>query len=273
MGEYLKDYHEDEHNKYADKQSELADNLKKQTETMEKDINALVKIAKIYYGNVKSTDFTRHIQKKGVVIDENEEDEDILHGEDLYTLIKYQKKDLLVHIGTGVFDAEVFTRKDVSKCKGLSHSPLPLFVVASRADKENKDRNPKQFLLEHAMIYSPKGGQAELRNTSKQTLINYGISNGIMNYEDAVLVLKNAQIHKEFPNENSFDKFVKQMKKIEEHAEFKRRISKKIEDMQDEDDREFYSKMLLCLSELGEDQEKIYEVIQSFDTHKKAFIK
>ena len=95
-----------------------------------------------------------------------------------------------------------------------------------------------------------------------------------MNYDDAVLTLKNAQIHKEFPNENGFEKFVKQMKKMENYDEFRRRIGKRELDMQDDDEKMFYSKMLACLSELSDqNQEKMYELIQSFDTHKKAFIK
>ena len=102
-----------------------------------------------------------------------------------------------------------------------------------------------------------------------------------MNYEDAILALKNAQIHKEFPNENSFDKFVKQIKKMENsegkmngREEFRRRIAKREIDMQDDEERIFYVKMFTCLSELAnQDQEKMYELIQSFDTHKKAFIK
>jgi hypothetical protein len=52
-----------------------------------------------------------------VIVEEDEYDENEVHGEDLYTLIKYQKKDILVHVGTGVFDTEVFTRKDVQKFK------------------------------------------------------------------------------------------------------------------------------------------------------------
>jgi len=149
-------------------------------------------------------------------------------------------------------------------------------VVASRVDHEKKDYNPTKFLNDYASIYVPKWWQVESRISYKQKEhdINYGNSNGIMNYEDAILALQNAYIHKIFPNENSFEKFVKQMKKIEDYTEFKRRISKRKTDIQDEDEKIFYSKMLLCLSDVcDKNQEKMYECIRSFDIHKKIFTK
>jgi hypothetical protein len=64
MSEYLKHHHENGTNKYPDQQGEIAANLKNQNETMKNDIAEIEKLARIYYGSAKSTDYTKHIPQK-----------------------------------------------------------------------------------------------------------------------------------------------------------------------------------------------------------------
>ncbi len=50
-------------------------------------------------------------------------------GSDLYTIIKYEGKDLIVKVGAGEFNTKVFTTGNIKELKGFYHSPIPLFVV------------------------------------------------------------------------------------------------------------------------------------------------
>jgi hypothetical protein len=63
---------------------------------------------------------------------------------------------MIVQLGTGEFNTAVFTKKNVPELASFVHSQLPFFVVNSRAESEHKDDDPRQFLDEHALIYSPK---------------------------------------------------------------------------------------------------------------------
>ena len=79
--------------------------------------------------------------------------------------MQYEGEDILVHIGTGEFAPEVFTKRNVSQLKGLSYGSLPLFVITARAREEyewaekealHKHAIVRKFLNDHAIIYSPK---------------------------------------------------------------------------------------------------------------------
>jgi len=201
MHEYVKNsYPYDSRKTPRNNQEDIADVFKKDAETMKHDISEFTRLAQYYYGTDGVAEYSVYTW----------EETQIRNAAHLYTLIKYQGKDFLVHVGTGEFNTAVFTRRDIQELKWFSHSPLPLFVVSARAEQEHKESNPKKFLNEHALLYSPKWGQAEFRNSHKarENGINYGNSNGIMEYNDAVLALKNAEIHKIFSSATDFKKFL-----------------------------------------------------------------
>jgi hypothetical protein len=117
MNDILHHNHENISNsRYPDKQVELIENLKKQAEIMQTDISVLERLAKVYYETEKIIDYTKYIPQKGVVMQDTE-DEEILDPEYIYTLIKYHEKDVLVQVGEGIFDTEVFIKTDIQKTK------------------------------------------------------------------------------------------------------------------------------------------------------------
>lgn len=270
---------------HLDKKGEIVDILQDQWEIMKKHaIDRVKRIAEYYYGTDKARNYGKAVEDNDREEDDTAAEEDeSKNAEHLYTIIKYQGKDVLVHIGTGEFTPEVFTRRNVPVLSWFSHSPLPLFVVAAWADEEYKEKNPKRFLDEHAVIYSPKWWQAELRIHHKQRehAINYGDSNGIMQYEDAVLALQNAKVRKLFHSDKVFEKFIDKMIDLKKHTpeEIHTRNTIKIEFLSDNkldremySDREFYHILHTCLLYLSEgDEENIYALIQSFDPHKRVF--
>lgn len=270
MYEHLEQEYDNPEDLHSDKQEEIFDAFENTWKYMEKyEIGALTKLAKQYYGTDKAANYSGQTWEETQVWDS-------VH---LYTLIKYQGRDTLIPLGTGEFNTAVFTKRNIPRLAWFSHSPLPLFVVSARAEQEHKDENPKQFLNEHTLIYSPKWGQAELRITSKQKEhpINYGNSNGIMNYHDAFLTLQNAHIHKIFPNDASFEEFVAEMKKLKEYApeKLKMRIDLKEQFLpKDPNDKKFRDKIVSCLGHLSDGNIKnIYKLVQSFDIFQQVFIK
>lgn len=270
MKEYMIDNTQNQYNTPKNNQEEIADVLKKQTEIMKHDITVFTRLAQYYYGTDGVADYSLSTW----------EETQVYNAAHLYTLIKYQGKDLLVHVGTGEFNTAVFTRRDIQELKWFSHSPLPLFVVSARAEQEHKEKNPKKFLNEHALIYSPKWWQAEFRNSykSRENGINYGNSNGIMEYNDASLALKNAEIHKTFSGTAEFKRFLDNMKKLKEYTPQKLQIRSTLKEdfisKTDETKIQEYKKLLWCMRRLSDGkQENMYNLIQSFDIHKQAFIK
>lgn len=273
MTEHLHEHHEPHsHKQYPSKEAEIADMLKKQVETMQQDIGVFTRLAEQYYetknpeGNTNFSEYTW-------------EEAEIWDGAQLYTLIKYQGKDLLVQVGTGEFNTEMFTRKNIPELKWFSHSPLPLFVVMPRADQEHKDHRPKIFLNEHTMIYSPKWGQAELRTNAKQKEhpIDYGKSNGVMEYTDATLALQNAYINKIFSNEKMFEDFVDEIGKLKnktyDELQTRTHLKENFLTHLNEHKKKLYDAMKECLLGMSDNnQERMYQIVQSFDTHKRTFI-
>ncbi|MEI6773770.1 MAG: hypothetical protein WCL18_02925 [bacterium] len=68
-------------------------------------IGVLQRLAKYYYGTDEVVDYT----------EDTEKEVEVGNAAYLYTLITYEGEDLLVHIGNGEFNTEVFTRKNISK--------------------------------------------------------------------------------------------------------------------------------------------------------------
>lgn len=201
----MKEYIEKQHI-YADinnseTQEVIAEILSYTTKHM---IEFMTKLAMYYYETDKVIDYGKYGEK-----DHREEDDiPAKHLEYLYTLIQDEGKDILLHIGTGEFTPEVFTRKDIPQFEGFSHSPLPLFVIPiwakkqyEREQKENTYRHKvvRKFLDEHAIIYAPKWWQAQWRDIGKPWIlaIDFGMSNGIIKSRDAMLALQDAIIHKQ----------------------------------------------------------------------------
>lgn len=164
MHNYLEQEHIHLCMKNADnKQDEIAEVFNDNSEYMKNyNITMLTTLAKYYYGTEKVTNYSAYTE------DDTEKEEDtteVLNPEYLYMLIQYGGEDFLVHIGTGEFSPEVFTRRNIPQLTSLSHSPLPLFVITAWAKKEyqreeekeiHKDAIIRKFLNEHAIIYSPK---------------------------------------------------------------------------------------------------------------------
>ncbi len=261
---------------HANRQEDIAGIMSEKREEMEWKILILTKLATCYYGTDKQINYTKYLQKEDISM---EEDEKNIYWEHLYTLIKYEGKNMLIQIGSGEFTPEIFTRRDIPELNWFSHGPLPLFVVSARAEEEHKEKNPKKFLNEHALLYSPKWWKVEVRTSYKQreTDINYGDSNGIIEYTDVIIILQNAQIHKTFPNEKSFAKFVDKIKELKTYTPEKLRIKINIKEEFFEDNdpvKSFYATVVSCLLYLSDNnQEKMYALVQSFDVHKQAFIK
>lgn len=222
----MKEYGENQHiytciTNSQDKQDEIFYTLEYKKRYV---IEIMTKFAKYYYGTDKVINYGKYTENDA----HEEEDMEVKHPEYLYTLIQYEWEDILLHIGTWEFMPEVFMRKDIPQLIWLSHGPLPLFVIPARVKKEyqweQKELVYKQgiirkFLNEYAMIYSPKWWQAELRNISdqKQSDIDYGKSNGIIEYKDAMFALQNSIINKIYKGTHDKDreKFIKEIENLQ----------------------------------------------------------
>ena len=266
--------------RHPNTQDEVADILRKKREVMESDMNVFIKLAEYYYETNKVRDYSKYIENTDFII---EDDEKVSQLEHLYTLIKYEGRDTAIHIGTGEFIPEVFTRKDIPAYKWFSHSPLPLFVVVARAEQEHRENTPKKFFNEYAILYAPKWWQVEERINNKQRehTINYWESNGIMEYTDALLALQNGQIHKTFHNPKSFERFITKIKELKTYTPEKLQIRSNIKkeflsknkwETEAYSEEENYNMIHDCLWNIsGKSQEKMYVLIQSFDLHKEVF--
>jgi len=192
----------------------------------------------------------------------------------IYTMIKYQWKEMLIPIGAGEYHSDMFTHKDDANHVWFLYGPLTLFVV--KANHHNDiDVNPRTFLNEHVSFYSPVGGQVQIH--TKGTPIEYGKHNKIMSYEEATNVVQNASVRKVFYNRTSQrnnldDTFIKKMKILKDKTleEIRTRYAVKIKfDWSDEE----YMKLRTCLSDLSNGNvETMYSLIQNFDRHKGVFI-
>ena len=263
MYKYLEHEHDDTlENEHPDKQDEIADVFENWEYMKRYDIGLIRKIAKAYY----DVDKIRNM----------EEYADHWNSEYLYTLIEYEGEDILLHVGTGEFTPEMFTRRDIPEFIWLSHSPLKLFVTSSWARKQDMESEPTEFLDHHAIIYSPKWGQVKIRDIHAHKPINYGESMGIVKYQDALLALQNAQMHKSFP-QDAFRKFCDKMEKLKKCAyEDVKKQSNTKEGFHylKEEEKEFNEKFFACLLHLGNGNSKnMYKLIQWFDVSQQVFTK
>lgn len=146
-----------------------------------------------------------------------------------------------------------------------------------------------KFLNEHAIIYAPKGGQAESRNISQSDCpdINHGMSNGIVKYDKVIEVLQDAIIQRaekevdsdlvdrakiigEIASLQSFskDKFVGLTKtNIKNQSDTQKYIFRMLKDMV-EKIFEKYNKEINEKNEQDRLGEKMYEVLKLFDVKK-----
>ena len=99
-----------------------------------------------------------------------------------------------------------------------------------------------------------------------------------MEYDDAVLALKNAEIRKMFSGTHEFKKFLDNMQKLKWYTASKLEIRSKLKEefisKTDETKIAEYKKLLWCLQRLSDGkQENLYDLVQSFDLHKQEFVK
>jgi len=269
------------HNKHPNKQDEIVNILQNREDQENKweymknhNIGVLQRLAKYYYGTDEVVDYT----------EDTEKEVEVGNAAYLYTLITYEGEDLLVHIGNGEFNTEVFTRKNISKLMWFSHSPLKLFVVSASVNDQVKESEPKTFLNTYALIHCPRWWEAELRISHKQREkpINFGNGAGILNYQDTLLALKNAEIHKLFPldrsleKDKSFEKFVEKIQILQKltREELQERCNEKEGYRgENEHNKEFNNKLFTFLWRLSDGNLKnMYKLIGSFDIHKKVFV-
>ncbi len=263
MNEVLKQDHDESINKNTDlhTQDEISDMFENSWEYMKHhDISILTALAKHYYETDEKKDYSAYTWEETEVWD----------SAHLYTLIRYQGKDMIVQLGSGEFNTAVFTKKSIPELASFVHSKLPFFVVNARAESEYKDDNPRQFLNEHASIYSPKWGQAELRITSKQKEhpINYGNAHGIINYPDVLSMLQNALFDKMF---KILEKKEKAIKEIANLQKFSKKEFIRLFEM----DQKYYTdeqKILFCMladmvknEKDDEKMKKMYDVVKAFN--------
>jgi len=206
----------------SDRQDEIADVLGNVRGYMEiYTLETMTRLAKQYYETDEEIAYWAYTEQERP----EEDDLKVKNKEYLYTLIQYEGKDVLLHIGTWEFTQEVFTRRDITKLMGLSHSPLPLFVVPAREKKEYpwaekeaiyKHAVVRRFLDDCAILYSPKWWQAEIR-TPKHWWhdIQHGQSNGILHHKDAMLALQEALINKVCKEKGEKEKILKEIASLQ----------------------------------------------------------
>lgn len=126
---------------------------------------------------------------------------------DLYTIIKYRWKDLIIKVWAWEFNTDVFNTWWISELKWLHNTPIPLFVVnqwdSHRWDdhkKQLRSEKPKEYLNKYAVIIVPKWWKAYFRwYGDKKNPINLGDIN-IRDFKETLNQWRLAILHKEFPN-------------------------------------------------------------------------
>jgi len=266
MDEYL---HHPEHEysnnqKHPDnKQDEIAGALKEDAEVMKHDLKYLAKLVQCYFDNEWSINYGECTW------------EEVQVGNDahLYTLIKYNGKDIMVQVGRWEYNTAVFTKTGVEETRRLRNSPLPLFVVTAWADQEQKMSHPTRFLNEHAMIYSPKWWKVEARMTfaERKKPIDYGKGNGIMEYQKAITALQNTSIKKKFYDRENKKKNNLPKRLIDDMISLKNKNFEQFIRRYEVDPKFYYLNkksvdVRECLNQLGDnDMEKVHNLIQRFN--------
>ena len=231
-------------------------------------IETLHTLATYYYGTDKEMNYGAYTKKWSL----RDEDLNVKNKEYLYTLIQYKGEDILLHVGTGEFTPDVFTRRDIPQLLWLSHSPLPLFVVPAWVKQsyeweENEEKYKHniitRFLEEHAIIYSPKWWQAESRDIHKpqDCPINYGESNGIKDHRDTIAVIQNAIIMRMIKESND-----------EGMAVDKEKIIKEMEYLQKFSKLEFVRRSRLNQKHYTDTQKAIWRMLKDMTEEKESDI-
>jgi len=273
MNTYLPNYIDTPGNSYRDynhKSKKVFDEQTKNREELEKVINSkisyFIKLAQYYYTDSSQESDEEEIEKN--------------NRDDLYTLIKDPKdfkKDLLVFIKTDELPEAEDSEKGNSELKKYLNWPLPIFVVPHWIEKGGIS-NIKKFLDENTTIYySPnRWWQIQLRNIKhKTTPIDYTHAN-IARYDEIIVTLQKNIVQKIFSDHKLFEKFVKKMKDLKTYTPIKLyQRSKDIHEYnQDEEDIKVYTKIRECLGYMSEwDNEKMFNLIQSFDAQKEIFVR
>jgi hypothetical protein len=126
---------------------------------------------------------------------------------DLYSIIKYNWKDLIIKIWAWEFNTDVFNTWWIHELKWLHNTPIPLFVVnqsdSYRADdnaKQLRNEDPKKYLDKYTVIVVYKSWKAEFRGfKDKKDPINFGDIN-IKSYDNTLNEWRLAILHRVFHN-------------------------------------------------------------------------
>lgn len=202
-------------------------------------------------------------------------------GSDLYTLIKYEGRDLIVKVGCGEFNTKVFTTGNNKELKGFYKSPIPLFVVnqwdshwGDNEQKKLRGKNPKEYLDKYAVLVSPKWWEAYGRSRVKDKEPLDYTNIHIKHYEDALSSWRLALLQKTFPNQE-FTKATRLLTELKE-LDFERFYSRTAKGEKYASDEE--KKLLGCLrkmwvntcgSAVGDKDayQSLYDLIQTLDVH------
>ena len=98
-----------------------------------------------------------------------------------------------------------------------------------------------------------------------------------MEYTDATLALQNAYINKIFSNEKMFEDFVDEIGKLKnktyDELQTRTHLKENFLTHLNEHKKKLYDAMKECLLGMSDNnQERMYQIVQSFDTHKRTFI-
>ena len=265
---------------YPDKQDEIADTLKKQAEIMKHDIYRLAEVYTELLGTEGLGNYCCYTNERQECTD----------GSDLYTIIKYEGRDLIVKVGAGEFNIKVFTTGNIKELKWFYMSPIPLFVVdqghsylGDKKDLHLKKDTPIEYLNRYAVLVSPKWWEAYYRSHNERHEKNIDYNNiQKMNYDDALATWRITLLHKTFPSwEINEVKVVKMMKRLKDmdFEQFYKQIWKGEKFLSEE-----MKKLIGCLWRMGVNRcwsgvgdkdayQSLYNLIQTYDTQKQIFTK
>ena len=204
---------------------------------------------------------------------------------DLYSIIKYQWKDLIIKVWAWEFNIDVFNTWWISELKWLHNTPIPLFVVnqwdsylADDHVKELKNSHPKEYINKYAVIIVPKWWKAYFRKPrDTQNSINFGDIN-IRDHQTTLNEWRLSILHKEFPNWQ-FQECLKVIEKFQEmdFDKFYNTIYKNPQYL-----NENMNKILWCFWNMWvyrvwswvwdiKAYQSLYDLIQSFDLQQEKF--
>ena len=205
---------------WDDLSSELFENLDYQQQLQEKqkqsDINRLWEVFSHLFGTENLWNYCYYTKSNKQCSD----------WSDLYSIIKYQWKDLIIKVWAWEFNTDVFNTWWIKELKWFYNTSIPLFVVnqsdgyfANREQQELRTNNPKEYLNKYAIIIIPKWSKAYFRwYQDRKNSIDFGHIN-IRDYQNTINQGRLAILHKEFPNWQFQDclKIIEQFQKMDFH--------------------------------------------------------